>query len=64
MAKSYWVVMIPQKFEDMEFQSVFSLPTALQVDTEPYRYLPVFETYEAAVQWNNGTEYITEVAGG
>lgn len=36
----------------------WSLPVAgLKTEKEPYWYVPVFESYEAAVSWNNGSAF-------
>ncbi len=57
-----WVVMQIQKFKDMQFQRVMGLSAEIQIEAEPYHYLPVFETYEAAMVWTDGaTEYIQEI---
>jgi hypothetical protein len=54
--RHFWVVSVVQRFENMELGSVGGLPVQVRTEAEPHAYLPVFDTREAAIAWNNGKE--------
>lgn len=54
-----YAVMVPQKISDINIEQTGPpyLPLPLYVkppDNEPFWYIPLFTTWEAAVKWNNG----------
>ena len=61
-----WVVMVPQRFDAMRLEQAGPLRVPLEVGVtptaeEPHEYLPLFDTYDAAVRWNGGEQNILEV---
>lgn len=56
-----YVVMLACRFDTMEFPNLGPLPVAIRTEVEPHRYLPVFDSYEAAVAWAGGSEHVREV---
>lgn len=62
MSRHYWTVLIPQRFDAMEFENVGPFPASIKIPAEPYRYLPIFESREAAIAWNGGrTSHVAEL---
>lgn len=59
--KHYWVVMTIQDLRDTTFAKIWGLEARIVVDQEPYFYLPVFTSREAAIEWNGGEDNIFEV---
>lgn len=60
MSKTYWVVMRACRFEDIEL--VGDLPAKLGAPTnEPYRYLPLFESRQAAEEFAGSPALVREV---
>ena len=50
-----WVVLVPQAFDNMTVSLNMNTGVPLaRPPEEPYSYLPVFESYETALSWNNG----------
>ena len=60
MSEVRWLIMHPQRFDAMELTPNLPLPFLgdhpITTPTEPYWYLPLFESREAAVAWNGGSE--------
>ena len=50
-----WVIMKPQRFDEMEFLSPLPFPAGIKTTEEPHLYLPVFESREAAIKANGGS---------
>ncbi len=53
-SRHYWVVTVIQRFDSMELGAVGLIPVNIRTEGEPHAYLPVFESHEAALAWNNG----------